>query len=214
MSSTNRGARRRDQDVYETPESVAWVAATNIVTWGDWELLVDAGAGDGRLVQHVVREREKAGFDRFLEVVPVDVRRPPELGGPGWWWVFADYLQWVQDGHLATRIARGPALVISNPPFSLADEFVMHTVNALAQDGKPHCALFLLRLNWLGSRKRAAWLKFNPPRMIMPLVPRPSFTGGGQDSCEYAWIGWFVREPGPHVPHFAVGAHLPRGGKT
>ena len=48
----------------------------------------------------------------------------------------------------------------------------------------------LLRLNWLGSEDRAAWLRRHPPSVYV-LPNRPSFVeGGGTDATEYAWFIW------------------------
>ena len=47
----------------------------------------------------------------------------------------------------------------------------------------------LLRLNYLGSEKRAAFFQEVPPDVYV-LPNRPSFVRGGNDSCEYAWFAW------------------------
>lgn len=54
----------------------------------------------------------------------------------------------------------------------------------------------LLRLNFLGSQRRAAWLRaWTPDVYVLPR--RPSFTGRGTDSCEYAWCVWHEDRRGP-----------------
>ena len=76
------------------------------------------------------------------------------------------------------------AVSISNPPFSLAQEFIEHSL-AFAP-----WVIHLLRLNYLGSEKRNAFFRENMPDVYV--VPdRISFTGDGKsDSIEYAWFVW------------------------
>lgn len=53
------------------------------------------------------------------------------------------------------QMNRGYNLIISNPPFAVAPEFVEHGMKFLARD---HSAVIMLqRLNWLGSKKRTGF---------------------------------------------------------
>jgi predicted RNA methylase len=85
------------------------------------------------------------------------------------------------------RIARPEyaTAVVTNPPYSLAREFV-ETAIAL-----PSCDLviMLLRVNWLAGVKRASFHRRQPAALYV-LSKRPSFTGGGPDATEYAWFAW------------------------
>lgn len=75
-------------------------------------------------------------------------------------------------------------LIILNPPFSLAQEFVEKSFE-LSPNGT---VAVLLRLNWLGSKKRIAFHKKNPSNVYV-LPKRPSFTNDGRtDGTEYAWF--------------------------
>lgn len=74
-------------------------------------------------------------------------------------------------------------LVITNPPFSLAMEFVERSML-----WAPRVAM-LLRLSWLASIKRAPFLRAHTPSLYV-LPKRPSFTGKGTDSADYAWFLW------------------------
>lgn len=75
-------------------------------------------------------------------------------------------------------------LVISNPPYAKAEEFVRHALTI----GRT-CA-FLLRLNWLASKSRAQFHRDHPSDVFV-LPKRPSFTGDGKtDATEYAWFVW------------------------
>lgn len=93
----------------------------------------------------------------------------------------------LQNGYdfLKDNTVRG--CIITNPPFSLAHEFIAH-----ARRHSPEVVM-LLRLNFLGSIKRHDWWTKNEPDAIYVLSQRPSFTGGGTDSTEYAWFAWGIR---------------------
>lgn len=57
----------------------------------------------------------------------------------------------------------------SNPPYSLATEFLQKAFTHC------RCVAYLLRLNYLGSAKRKAFLSANRPTHIYTLCERPSF---------------------------------------
>ncbi|MCU7837622.1 MAG: hypothetical protein KZQ83_20580 [gamma proteobacterium symbiont of Taylorina sp.] len=75
-------------------------------------------------------------------------------------------------------------LIITNPPYRLAQEFI---IKALTH-GKT--VIMLLRLNFLESQARYEFWQANPPSHIITLSKRPSFTGKGSDSTGYAWFVW------------------------
>lgn len=80
-------------------------------------------------------------------------------------------------------------LVLTNPPFSLATEFIDRSFS--------HCdgvIAYLLRLNFLGSQKRKQWWQTRIPTHLYILSDRPSFKFTGQtDATEYAWFVWDKR---------------------
>lgn len=82
-----------------------------------------------------------------------------------------------------------PSLVISNPPFAMALEFIEH---ALERVVAPHgWVVFLLRLNFMGSAKRFPLFQSNPPQRVYVHHQRPSFIpDGSTDSIEYAHFCW------------------------
>jgi len=75
-------------------------------------------------------------------------------------------------------------VIITNSPFSLAQEFVEHALCWMDAT-----VIMLLRLNFLGSQKRAKLFHGSMPDVYV-LPKRPSFTGGGTDATEYAWMVW------------------------
>lgn len=80
--------------------------------------------------------------------------------------------------------------ILTNPPFSLAQEFV-DWARSHAKE-----VFMLLPLGFLGTQKRAEWWKVNEPQALFVLSKRPSFTGGPTDSAEYAWFYWGARHTG------------------
>ena len=50
--------------------------------------------------------------------------------------------------------------------------------------------IMLLRINFLGSQKRYDFWQQFPPDGLFILSKRPSFTGKGTDSIDYAWFVW------------------------
>lgn len=76
-------------------------------------------------------------------------------------------------------------VIITNPPFSLAMEFILRSLATYSR-----FVVMLLRLNYLGSAKRHSFLRQCAPDIYV-LPDRPSFKGTGEtDSIEYAWFVW------------------------
>ena len=79
-------------------------------------------------------------------------------------------------------------VIITNPPFSLTEEFIEKSMSELAPDGT---LIYLQRLNYLGSIKRIPfWNRVGFPNKTPIIVPRPRFVNNGSDSCEYSWFIW------------------------
>ena len=181
MSSTNRGAARRKDDAYYTPD---WCVRRLMEVWnpyGDRWLEPSAGAGN------IIRAAKPFTQGAHWTAVELD----PEV--VAWLGPLADVLLVGDFLDMAPGMARSSLppydVVIGNPPYSLAMEFVQ----ACLQLGE-HVAL-LLRLNFVGSAKRSDFLRRQMPDIYV-LPNRPSFTGGKTDSIEYAWFVW-----GPHRSH-------------
>lgn len=81
-------------------------------------------------------------------------------------------------------------VIITNPPFSLSNEFLMKSRDLLAPGGT---LIFLQRVGWLGSKKRIKfWSEISFPQKTPILIPRPQFDKSkkGTDSCDYMWFIW------------------------
>jgi hypothetical protein len=92
-------------------------------------------------------------------------------------------------------------LILANPPFKLAMEFLERALAEVEFGGE---VAFLLRLCFLASMKRAAFHRSHPCDIYI-LPKRPSFTPDGRtDSADYAW---FVYGPG-HAGAWSILAPL------
>ncbi|HGS4926192.1 TPA: DNA methyltransferase [Vibrio parahaemolyticus] len=80
-------------------------------------------------------------------------------------------------------------IIITNPPFSLSEEFIKKSLSELADDGT---MIYLQRVNFLGAIKRIGfWQEVGMPNKLPVIIPRPKFIRGKTgDSCEYAWFVW------------------------
>lgn len=100
--------------------------------------------------------------------------------------------------YLKTQFSGKFDLIITNPPFSIAQEFLEKSLN----EGRS--VWYLLRINFLESATRSEWWQDRAPTHLLALSARPSFTGKGTDATAYAWFGWDYTnvcklKPGIHV---------------
>lgn len=91
--------------------------------------------------------------------------------------------------------------VIGNPPFNQANE---HISFLLDQMSNRSYLSFLLRINFLGSKRRLEFWKKYPEYGLAPIVPRPGFSSNGKtDMTEYGLFIWKKGYIGPslRLPH-------------
>ena len=165
MSSTRRGATRKPSDFYATPPE----AFEPLIPFLDkkakhWE----PACGDGRLLVLMTQ----CG----ITASGADLEQDPLGLGFG----LVDFL----------KDSTPRETIVTNPPFSLAEEFCDQALQHARE------VWMLLRLNFLGAKKRRVWWRHNEPNALFILSSRPDFTGGGGDSCEYAWFYWGRRWQG------------------
>jgi len=84
-------------------------------------------------------------------------------------------------------------VAITNPPFSIAP-LVLQRLLGISRN-----VVMLLRLNYMGSQKRVAFLRDHmPDASVLPNRPvfGPNKVGKlGTDSIEYAWFSWQAEYP-------------------
>jgi hypothetical protein len=188
MSSTNRGSERSPADFYPTPgwcverllEHPAFRREVRMEDWSRRPLWLEPGAGEGAIILAVnqallggaplwtavdIRPEVKPSLDRLCEAA-----------------LLRDI---VRDG-----LPAGPwDLVIGNPPFREAQAFIEKSLMVCDS------VVFLLRLAYLSSGKRAPFMRANPPDVYV-LPDRPSFNGVGVDSADYGWFHWHGQTEG------------------
>ena len=172
MSSTNRGGKRIDGDWYSTPAWTTRAILPHLNVWRSTRMRVlDPCAGKGAI----------------LDVVRAD-------------WPDAIRLGFEIDQERAT-VARvgcadallepwpGADVVLTNPPFSLAMEFVTRSAEQCPKADRA----FLLRLAFLASQERAAFHKANPCDLFV-LGRRPSFAASLKcaKNAKHNGCGWQV----------------------
>lgn len=164
MSSTNRGSERRLDDAYMTPP---WCVHRLLDVWEPGPgILIEPCAGTRNIVKAVGRSRIWWTSD---------IRELPGVDCVG------DFLS-IAPGKLG--VAQEPSAVITNPPYSLAEEFLRHSRRLF-----PRAELvFLLRMAFAASAKRLPLWQYLGTPDIYVLPNRPSFTGEGTDSADYAWF--------------------------
>lgn len=169
MSATGRGAERVENDFYETP---AWLTRAILPEikqlHGDRPLFLEPACGQGAIV------RELAAFFPQSGICANDLT----MG--------VDFLK------IEPRGPKPFDVIITNPPYSLAQEFIEQALKW--RRSELSLVVMLLRLNFLGSQKRAAWLRQHTPSVYVS-PRRPSFTGKGTDATEYAWFIWGPQDP-------------------
>lgn len=89
-----------------------------------------------------------------------------------------DFLEWKPDKDYNT--------IITNPPFKYALEYIKKALDI----NRYGINIFLLRLNFLESRKRYPFWKENMPSKVLVMAERPKFYLGKTDSIAYAWFIW------------------------
>lgn len=101
----------------------------------------------------------------------------------------------IESDFLKKRFKKEYDLIIGNPPYSMAREFVEKSLSLLSLFGN---AVFLLRLDFLGSKKRLPFWRKTHPQKIFALARRPSFSEcGGTDRYEYMVCVWGRGFEGP-----------------
>jgi len=89
-------------------------------------------------------------------------------------------------------------LIVTNPPFSLADPLLRHLYRNLRPDAR---LAFLLSVTWIGSKERwngpESALTLAPLAALAPIVPRPTFGMKSGPKFECGLFVWKKGHTGP-----------------
>lgn len=167
--------KRKDFDFYPTPSSCCEDALSFLPTDFKPQCILDPGAGAGAW--------GKAARKRYPATLITGVELRPETPRP------AAYNFWIHGDFLLTDAQPAFDLVIGNPPYNRAEQFVRHSMAMLEDDGY---LMMLLRLNFLESHGRGKGLyRKYPPKNVVVRAGRVSFTGDGQaNATVYAYFIW------------------------
>lgn len=155
MSSTKRGSERNKNDAYYTPK---W-CVQGLVEMINWDLIGtfhEPCYGNGSIYHQIPLDDFQKSWSE------IDKGK--------------DYLDEKQ---------QDVDLIITNPPFKLAEQFILKSLSHSKN------VIMLLRLNFLESQIRYDFWNNNKPNHIIVLSNRPSFTQDGKtDSVGYGWYVW------------------------
>ncbi len=173
MSATNRGSERKAQDFYATPVEVVENFLDNY-TLPEGNIL-EPSAGNGNIIVALrnkwisnnitaleLREEEEETLKREADEV-----------------IIGDFLNWQPDKEYN--------VIIGNPPYSLAKEF-MEKCFEISNENT--VIIMLLRTAFLESKTRYEFWQQHPLSGLYVLSKRPSFTGKGTDATSYSWFVW------------------------
>lgn len=177
MSATNRGAKRIESDFYATPIEAVETLLRNYDDISPEDSILEPAAGNGNIIQAL----RKNGFQNQITAVEIREEEFENLESLANVVAINDFL----DPH--PEITKKFDVIISNPPYSQAQEFIDKSLALLKPGGR---LIFLLRTNFLESKKRFEWWQDKPPTKLYVLSKRPSFTGKGTDATSYSWFIW------------------------
>lgn len=174
MSATNRGTERVKADFYPTPVNV-------IKNFLDVHKLkegtiLEPCAGNG----HFIKTLREVGYENH--VLAYELREEENVN------LYNSGANYVEHGDFLKRTEKNISVktVITNPPYSHAEEFVRK-----CKELYPNAEIImLLRLAFLESKKRFEFWQQHKVNKLYILSQRPSFTGKGTDATAYAWFVW------------------------
>ena len=187
MSSTNRSNARYTHlsDYYVTPtkpiidlfEALKNIECTDLFNnngelyW--WHKYLDPCAG-GDEINDMSYPKVIQSFGVFNEnIQTIDIRQDSRSK------IKADFLDCIWSVKYK--------VVITNPPFNLAEEIIKKSFEFVEDGGY---VIMLLRLNFFGSKKRKLFWENNMPILTFVHRERISFTNGQTDSIEYMHCVW------------------------
>ncbi|WP_338411432.1 SAM-dependent methyltransferase [Pseudoalteromonas nigrifaciens] len=179
MSSTNRGTQRNADDYYVTPH---WLIEDFLAAFSEncrfnfdeqaYPLMLDPSAGGcDKYEMSYPTVLEKHGFN----VNSWDIREDSRANLTG-----VNFL------NVPSYESRKYDMIITNPPFNVAQEFTEHALEMVKEGG---LVIMLQRLNWLGSQKRKPMWQKLPLAAVYVHSKRPGFDPqkpSKTDSTEYA----------------------------
>ena len=183
MSSTNRhnAEKRHIADYYVTPvkDIITFLGAldeeVSLDIWDKTILDPCAGGDPSHDMSYPKALREYYAIpDDWNGIKTIDIRE--------------DSLAETKCNYIETKLDYKPFLIISNPPFNQAMEFIKKALDDVEDGGY---VAMLLRLNFLETKARKDFFDNYMPTWIFVHHKRMSFTdAGGTDSVAYCHMVW------------------------
>lgn len=179
-----------EREHFPTPPGIARYAVQKLlpVMAGPRLRILDPGAGTG-VWGKAARDRWPKAFICGVDLPGVP--RVPEYS----FWRSQDFRStartWSQFEHIRFDV------VVGNPPYSMAEEFIRLGCDVLKPGG--YLVFFLRLAFWAGQKRGLGLWRDYPPYEIVPSSRRPSFTGNGvsDQKTEYALFVWRKGFRGP-----------------
>lgn len=189
MSSTNRSEARQFHisDYYITPVNEIenfFSALDNVVTIDMDKCTLDpASGGDSKNQMSYPTAITNYYSVPFENIKTIDIRE--------------DSLAETKADYLHKKLNYKPHVIITNPPFACAIDFIKKALDDVEDDGY---VIMLLRLNFLETKARKEFFDTYMPEYIFVHHKRMSFVPNGKtDSVAYAHYVWHKG----HYPDFA-----------
>lgn len=188
MSSTTQPKRDSSADDYPTNPKDVSIILPFLQGLEASSTVLDPCAGTGELLE-AIRYRKGMLASHLSGIELVQARA--KLCSQRFTCIEADALSPIQTW--SVRLPSNPSVgvrpdfIITNPPFSLAEELVRKAMECKGPNGT---VAMLMRLAMLeGKKRKDLWASY--PADVFIFGKRPSFTSNGKsDSAAYAWFVW------------------------
>lgn len=182
MSATGRGKKRRDHDAYYTPNwCVDRLMEDPDLPFDLSGLWLEPCAGGGDIAKAI---KTRGIWDPILISGDIRGECSAQLKRCSDDVYTGDFRSFDYSALLEKHNRDRFDVLITNPPFSLAEDFMAKGMKIA------HYTCLFLRINFLASKSRCSFLRMFPPDVFV-LPNRPSFTGNNRtDATEYAWFIW------------------------
>lgn len=177
---------RKANDFYRTPDYTIRELLLNYELQDGW--ILEPCAGDGAICKALREDPDYS--DRTIIGTEIRIEEQDSLFKYCDGVTIGDFLKLDRDD-FEYFMSSPPKTIITNPPFSIAQEIIEHCFEIADEDTE---IIMLLRLGFLESQARVSFWKEHPNVSLITLAERPSFTGKGTDSTAYGWYIWNQRE--------------------